>query len=35
MRGEVYDIAGTTLLAMGGAASHDISYRKEGKSWWP
>lgn len=35
MRGEAYDIAGTTLLAMGGAASHDISYRKEGKSWWP
>ncbi|WP_418825946.1 hypothetical protein [Paratractidigestivibacter sp.] len=23
MRGEVFDIDGTTVLAMGGAASHD------------
>ena len=35
MRGEVFDIAGTTVLAMGGAASHDREWRKEGKSWWP
>lgn len=30
MRGEVFDIAGTTVLAMGGAASHDREWRKEG-----
>lgn len=35
VRGEVFDIAGTTVLAMGGAASHDREWRKEGKSWWP
>lgn len=35
MRGEVFNIAGTSLLAMGGAASHDKEYRREGKSWWP
>ena len=35
MRGEVFDIAGTTVLAMGGAASNDRQYRKEGRSWWP
>ena len=35
MRGEVFDIDGTTVLAMGGAASHDREWREEGKSWWP
>lgn len=35
MRGEVFDIAGTTVLTMGGAASNDKQYRKEGRSWWP
>lgn len=35
MRGEVFDIAGTTVLAMGGAASHDKQWRQEGKTWWP
>lgn len=35
MRGEVFNIVGTSLLAMGGAASHDKEYRREGKSWWP
>ena len=35
MRGEVFDIDGLTVLAMGGAASNDRQYRKEGKSWWP
>lgn len=35
MRGGVFDIAGTTVLAMGGAASNDRQYRKEGRSWWP
>ena len=35
MRGEVFDIDGLTVLAMGGAASNDRQYRKEGRSWWP
>lgn len=35
MRGEVFNIGGTTVLAMGGAASHDKEYRREGISWWP
>lgn len=35
MRGEVYDIDGLTVLTMGGAASNDRQYRKEGRSWWP
>lgn len=35
MRGEVFDIGGLTVLAMGGAASNDRQYRKEGMSWWP
>ena len=35
MRGEVFDIAGNTVLAMGGAASHDKQWRQEGKTWWP
>ena len=35
MRGEVFDIDGLTVLAMGGAASHDRQYRREGRSWWP
>lgn len=35
MRGEVFDIVGTRLLAMGGAASNDIELRREGVNWWP
>ena len=35
MRGEVFDIDGLTVLAMGGAASNDRQYRREGRSWWP
>ena len=35
MRGEVFDIAGNTVLARGGAASHDKQWRREGKTWWP
>ena len=35
MRGEVYGIDGLTVLTMGGAASNDRQYRKEGRSWWP
>lgn len=34
MRGELYSIDGTTIFTMGGASSHDIEFRKEGKSWW-
>lgn len=35
MRGQVFDIDGTKIFTMGGAASHDKEYRVEGKSWWP
>lgn len=36
MRGQVFDdIAGSRVLAMGGAASHDREWREEGVSWWP
>lgn len=34
MRGEMYDIDGTTLFAMGGAHSHDKEWRVEGATWW-
>ena len=34
MRGEVFDIDGLTVLAMGGGASNDRQYRREGRSWW-
>lgn len=34
MRGQVFDIDGTTFFVNGGAASHDIHRRTEGKSWW-
>jgi predicted phosphodiesterase len=34
MRGQVYEIEGKTFFVMGGAASHDKIYRKEGISWW-
>lgn len=39
MRGEAFDLPvgdhAETLLAMGGARSHDTAYRKEGRDWWP
>ncbi len=35
MRGEVFDIAGARVLAMGGAASNDIELRRVGVNWWP
>lgn len=35
MRGQVYDIDGLKVFAMGGAASHDKEYRTEGRDWWP
>ena len=34
MRGQVYNIFGTTFFTMGGAESTDKEYRKEGESWW-
>lgn len=34
MRGEYYNIDGSTFFTMGGAASHDRHYRTEGVSWW-
>ena len=35
MRGQVFeDVAGSRILAMGGAASHDVEWREEGVSWW-
>lgn len=34
MRGEIFTIDGLKFFTMGGAASHDKAYRKEGKSWW-
>lgn len=35
MRGQVYDIGGVSVFAMGGARSTDRAWRKEGVSWWP
>ena len=35
MRGEVYDIEGHTVFAMGGGYSMDKAYRTQGVSWWP
>ena len=34
MRGEVFEIGGKKVLALGGAESHDREYRKEHKTWW-
>lgn len=34
MRGQVFNINGTTFFTMGGAASIDKHFRKEGVSWW-
>lgn len=34
MRGQVYNIDGYRIFTMGGAASADRIYRKEGVSWW-
>lgn len=35
MRGQVYDIEGTTFFTFGGAYSIDKAYRTEGISWFP
>lgn len=34
MRGQVFTIDGKKIFTMGGAASHDKEWRKEGVSWW-
>lgn len=34
MRGQVYDIGGTTFFTFGGAESTDKEYRTENISWW-
>ena len=35
MSGQVFTINGVKCFTMGGAASHDKQFRKEGVSWWP
>ncbi len=35
MRGQVFDIDGTTFFTFGGASSADKEYRTEGISWFP
>ena len=35
MRGQIFEIDGRSFFTMGGAASHDRRFRKEGRSWWP
>ncbi len=35
MRGQVFIINGKKIFTMGGASSHDMECRKEGKNWWP
>jgi predicted phosphodiesterase len=34
-RGQVYQLEGKSLFAMGGGTSIDKRFRKPGKSWWP
>ena len=34
MRGQVFELQGMRFFTMGGAASHDVECRTEGKSWW-
>lgn len=35
MRGQVFDLDGTSVFTMGGAYSIDKMFRIPGKSWWP
>lgn len=35
MRGQIFEIDDRSFFTMGGAASHDRQFRKEGRSWWP
>ncbi len=34
MRGYVYEIEGMKIFTFGGASSHDIQFRTDGKNWW-
>lgn len=34
MRGEIYEIEGKTIFAMGGGESYDREMRTEGETWW-
>ena len=34
VRGEIYEIEGKSLFALGGGQSEDAEFRVEGKSWW-
>jgi hypothetical protein len=34
MRGQVFELDGVKIFAMGGAESTDKMYRREGISWW-
>ena len=34
MRGQLFEIEGTTIFTMGGAYSIDKAHRTEGRSWW-
>lgn len=34
MRGQVFDIDGTSIFTMGGASSHDKEFRVDGRDWW-
>lgn len=35
MRGQVFDLNGTTVFTMGGGYSIDVMYRLPGRTWWP
>lgn len=35
MRGEIYEIDGSTVFTMGGATSADKMWRHPGEDWWP
>ena len=35
MRGEIYDIDGSRVLAFGGGHSENRAIEAKGKSWWP
>jgi hypothetical protein len=35
LRGQLFDLGGRTLFALGGAASVDRALRVPGESWWP
>ncbi|MBO2516674.1 MAG: hypothetical protein CW338_05245 [Clostridiales bacterium] len=35
MRGQIFDLEGTSVFTMGGGYSIDVMYRIPGRSWWP